>query len=205
MLDLFSSDWAHTPIMGGRVPGHLKSLKQQRVRQTYLTESKLPQFLWYSPKGYIHCKTTKYSSWHISALVRSSTTCKLVMILMIHGGPQALLTTSYWTAAHVETGCMCLCVSRPPYCSVSWWPKVGSLTIKWRNCCFEVTTVCSGGRVNFSHQRENQSTLVSYWRFSPAAVCWLCTSSSHADNECPNNLKTEYRLIIWRSDCKYSG
>lgn len=118
------------------------------------------------------------------------------MILMIHGGPQALLTTSYWTAAHVETGCMCLCVSRPPYCSVSWWPKVGSLTIKWRNCCFEVTTVCSGGRVNFSHQRENQSTLVSYWRFSPAAVCWLCTSSSHADNECPN---------IWRPNTGWSS
>lgn len=103
MLALFFSDWAYAPIIGSCVPGHLKSLKQRRGWQTYLTESRLPQFLWCSPKGYIHCEMTKYDSWYISALVSSSTTCKLIIILKTYGGPRALLTASYWVAAHVQT------------------------------------------------------------------------------------------------------
>lgn len=187
--------------------------------QPYLTESKLPPFLWYSLKGYIYCETTKYNSWHISTLVGSSTTCKLIIILVIHGRSQAFLTASYGTAACVEMD-PCVCLYKTHYCLVSTQPysfkwhfqMLGFLPSKaatdlfWSHCSL---TGWQSSLLTSQGELVCNSLLLAIILPSPVALYWLCTpyllNNKHADYKCPTNSKAECRWIIWRWSGHKSG
>lgn len=153
-------------------------------KQSYLTESKLPPFLRYSLKGYIHCEMVEYSSWHIS-VVSSSTTHKLIIMLMIHGRSQDFMPAVIGPLLMWRLGSLSLCIcnltialwasnytplSGASKYTVSCHPKQPLLF--WSHCHL---TRRQSSLLTSQRELVYHSLLLVIILPSPATVCWLCT------------------------------